>query len=156
MKFLLTVTVALMATFASYSQTMTVNNGTACTIFMYLAETNSACVTAFGKSGYRFIRAAATTPDRSATAMENTIINSEFFTDFSQVILPLIERPIRHEIAAVFVTIGIAEHDFLKGVAPFEVLAVNRRFENVRQERLDVLKILDGFEEWYNIDRTNH
>src|SRR5215204_4769786 len=61
--------------------------------------------------------------DRAAATMENSQRNIMFLRNLCDTLLPLIQRPVRHDISAILVAIGIADHDHLLIIAGDQMLA---------------------------------
>src|SRR5699024_748193 len=91
---------------------------------------------------------------RTAAAVENTHINIIFPAHFAQGLLSLFQGPVGHPVASVFITVGVADHDFLKVVARLQLFLIQLILKYFAHQPAALLKIFDGLKKRYHIDGT--
>ena len=98
------------------------------------------------------VRRTAAASDAAAATVEQAHTDIVFFEEFDQAQFRLIETPRAGHVAAVFVGIGIAEHDFLNVVAALQQVAVPFVAEHGFHDGAGVFEGFDGFEEGDDVD----
>ena len=93
------------------------------------------------------MRRAAAASDRAAAPMEQAQADAAVARHLVQSPMGAENFPRAGEHAAVFVGVGVAQHDFLGVVPGGEQLAVARRAPQLTADARRVAQVLDGFEE---------
>ena len=99
------------------------------------------------------MRLAATAADRAATAMEQRDIDIVRIDDLDQRFLGVLQRPPGGCEAAVFIAVGVADHDHLSIVASSQVFLVQRHRQNRVQNFTPVVEVVDRLQQRRNIER---
>ena len=69
----------------------------------------------------RAVRAPAAAPDRAAASVEQAEVDAVLAAHAAERLLRLVQRPVRHPVAAVLVAVRVAEHDLLEAAARVEL-----------------------------------
>jgi len=89
----------------------------------------------------------AAAPDGAAASVEQSELDAMLAKRLDQVELRAIERPVRRQIAAVLVAVGIAEHHLLPVPPAFEHRAIAGDVERCPHDVVAPRKIVDRFEQ---------
>ena len=100
----------------------------------------------------RIVGRAAAATDGAAAAVEQTQPDALVARHLRDRGLRVVQRPVRGEVAAVLVRVGVAEHDLLHVAAGGDVAAVQRHVPRRPQHRRAGLQVLDGLEQRHDVD----
>ena len=111
-------------------------------------------VVAAGRLGEdRLGRRAAAARDAAAAAVEKREAEPALLADVGDRFLRLEQRPVRGEVAAILVAVGVAEHDLLVIAARLEMRAVGLVIEHLVEDAGRGLEIAERLEERRDVER---
>ena len=105
-----------------------------------------------GLRQHGFVGGAAAAPHAAAAPVEQAQAHLVFGKQFHQSLLGLIQHPLAGYITAVFIAVGIAEHDFLNIAAAGEQVAVPRQGEKMIHHADALLQRFDGFKQRHDVE----
>ena len=120
--------------------------------FALLGDANLAGNRTCGLRQNRLVRRTTATTHTAATAVEQAHFDIVFGENFHQLRFGLVERPLAGDIAAVFVAVGITEHDFLAVFAAGEQGLVPVYAEQGVHHAYAVFQGFDGFKQRHDVD----
>ena len=85
--------------------------------------------------------------------MEQSKLDAVFSERLDQRQFGAVKRPVRGEITAVFVTVRVAQHDFLPVATAGKPRAVARQRERRAHDFGTALQIINGLEQWNDVQR---
>ena len=88
----------------------------------------------------------------TAATVEEPQPDSGLARRLDQVQLCPVQRPVRGQVAAVLVGVGVAEHDFLAVAAGGHHRAVQRKVQRRFENRRSTLQVVDGLEQRHDTD----
>ncbi len=100
----------------------------------------------------RLVRRPAAAPDRAAAPVEEPQLDAVRRERVDQPHLGAIQRPVRGQIAAVLVAVGVAEHHFLPVVAAGDERRYGRLRERVAHDRAAAREVVDRLEQRHDVD----
>ena len=119
-----------------------------------LGDANRAIDGALGLGEDGVVGGPTTTADCPAAAVREPKPDAVAVAEFDEGEFGVVKRPVRLQITAVLVGVGVAEHDLLDVAAGAQVFAVERQRPEVFEDVGAVREVLDGFKQRDDVNAT--